>query len=144
MRVPALAAPGAPPVQLLESQEAHVAGRVGLSLAVREHLALDPPAVWARLREVGRATRVALADLPGWQVVDPVDAPGAITALKPAGGQDVAATRRRLINDHGIVTTAAAPARAPKEMREPFLRISPQVDCSAEDLAQLRSALSQR
>jgi hercynylcysteine S-oxide lyase len=142
--VPAMAPPGAPPVQLLESQEAHVAGRVGLSLAVREHLALDPVAVWARLREVGRATRLALADLPGWQVVDPVDAPGAITALKPTAGQDLGATRRRLIDDHAIATTVAGPARAPRDMREPFLRISPQVDCSAEDLAQLRAALSVR
>lgn len=143
-RVPAMAAPGAPPVQLLESQEAHVAGRVGLSVAVREHLALGPGAVWPRLREVGRATRLALADLPGWQVVDPVDAPGAITALKPTAGQDVTATRRRLIDDHAIATTVAGVARAPREMREPFLRISPQVDCSAEDLAQLRAALSVR
>ena len=38
----------------------------------------------------------------------------------------------------------AGPARAPRDMREPFLRISPQVDCSAEDLAQLRAALSAR
>jgi pyridoxal 5-phosphate dependent beta-lyase len=143
-RVPAMAAPDAPPVRLLESQEAHVAGRVGLSLAVSEHLALDPAAVWPRLREVGRLTRLALADLPGWQVVDAVDAPGAITGLKPTAGQDLAATRRRLIDDHGIATTVAGLARAPREMREPVLRISPQVDCSAEDLAQLRAALSVR
>jgi hercynylcysteine S-oxide lyase len=143
-RVPAMAAPDAPPVQLLESQEAHVAGRVGLSRAAGEHLALGPAAVWSRLREVGRVTRVALTDLPGWQVVDPVDAPGAITGLKPTAGQDLAATRRRLIADHDIATTVAGPARAPRDMREPFLRISPQVDCSAEDLAQLRAALSAR
>jgi hercynylcysteine S-oxide lyase len=143
-RVPAMALAGTPPVQLLESQEAHVAGRVGLSLAVREHLDLGPAAVWPRLRMVGRATRLALAGLPGWQVVDPADAPGAITALRPTAGQDLAATRRRLIDDHGIATTVASPARAPREMREPFLRISPQVDCSAADLAQLRAALSVR
>ena len=143
-RVPAMASPDAPPVRLLESQEAHVAGRVGLSVAVREHLDLGPAAVWSRLQEVGRATRLALADLPGWQVVDPVDAPGAITALKPTAGQDLAATRRRLIDDHAIATTAASPARAPRDMREPFLRISPQVDCSVEDLADLRSALAVR
>ena len=143
-RVPAMASPDVPPVQLLESHEAHVAGRVGLSVAVREHLDLGPAAVWWRLQEVGRATRLALTDLPGWHVVDPVGAPGAITALKPTAGQDLAATRRRLIDDHAIATTAASPARAPRDMREPFLRISPQVDCSAADLAELRAALAAR
>jgi pyridoxal 5-phosphate dependent beta-lyase len=141
-RVPAMALPSTPPVQLLESQEAHIAGRVGLSLAVREHLDLDPAAVWARLGEVGRATRLALAGLPGWQVVDPPGAPGAITALRPTAGQDLAATRRRLFGDHGIATTVAGPARAPGDMSEPFLRLSPQADCSPADLAQLRAALS--
>jgi pyridoxal 5-phosphate dependent beta-lyase len=142
--VPGMAVPGTPPVQLLESQEAHVAGRVGLSLAVREHLDLGPAAVWARLAEVGQATRLALAGLPGWRVVDAAGAPGAITALRPAAGQDLIAVRRRLIDDHGIATTVAMPARAPRDMREPYLRISPQVDCSAADLGQLAAALPAR
>jgi pyridoxal 5-phosphate dependent beta-lyase len=142
--VPAMSPPGVPVVGLLESHEAHVAGRVGLSLAVQEHLELGAAAVWRRLHEVGRASRVALSDLPGWQVVDPVDAAGAITALRPTAGQDLAATRRRLITDRGIATTVAGPARAPRDMREPFLRISPQVDCTADDLAQLRAALAPR
>jgi pyridoxal 5-phosphate dependent beta-lyase len=142
-QVPAMAPPGTPPVQLLESQEAHVAGRAGLSVAVREYLDLGPAAVWARLGEVGRATRLALAGLSGWQVVDQPDAPGAITALRPVARQDLAGTRRRLMDDHGIATTVAGPARAPGDMTEPFLRISPQVDCSAADLAQLRTALSE-
>ena len=94
--------------------------------------------------QAGQSQAGGLADLPGWQVVDAVDAPGAITGLKPTAGQDLAATRRRLIDDHGIATTVAGLARAPREMREPVLRISPQVDCSAEDLAQLRAALSVR
>ena len=142
--MPALALPDVPVVALLESHEAHIAGRVGLSLAVQEHLELGPAAVWRRLHDVGRACRAALSDLPGWQVVDPVDAAGAITALRPTDGQELAATRSRLIADHGIATTAARPARAPREMRESFLRISPQVDCSAADLAQLWSALAAR
>jgi hercynylcysteine S-oxide lyase len=143
-RVPGMAVPGTPPVRLLESNEAHVAGRVGLSVAVREHLDLGPAAVRARLAEVGRDTRVALAGLPGWAVVDRADAPGAITALRPTAGQDLAATRRRLAADHGIATTVAGPARAPGDMREPYLRISPQVDCSAADLKQLAAALAAR
>jgi hercynylcysteine S-oxide lyase len=142
VRVPAMALPDEPVVALVETREAHIAGRVGLSLAVHEHLALGPAAVWQRLHDVGRASRAALGDLPGWQVVDPVDAAGAITALRPTDGQDLAATRRRLITDHAIATTVARPARAPREMRESFLRISPQVDCSADDLARLRAALA--
>jgi pyridoxal 5-phosphate dependent beta-lyase len=131
-----------PVMRLLESHEAHVAGRIGLTVAVREHLELGQAAVWQRLRDLGRATRVALDGLPGWQVVDPVDAPSAITVLRPTDGQDLAATRRRLIGDHGIATTVAGTPRAPREMREPFLRISPQVGCSDDDLAALRAALA--
>jgi hercynylcysteine S-oxide lyase len=140
----AMAGPDVPAVALLESHEAHIAGRVGLSLAVQEYLELGPATVWRRLDDVGRACRAALGDLPGWQVVDAADAAGAITALRPTDGQDVTATRRRLIADHAIVTTAAHPARAPRDMRESYLRISPQVDCSAADLVQLRSALTAR
>lgn len=142
IRAEAMAPSDWPVMRLLESHEAHVAGRVGLSVAVREHLDLGPAAVWQRLRELGRATRIALDRLPGWQVVDPVDAPSAITALRPTDGQNLAATRGRLIDDHGIATTVAGTARAPREMREPFLRISPQVGCSDDDLAQLRTALA--
>jgi pyridoxal 5-phosphate dependent beta-lyase len=39
------------------------------------------------------------------------------------------------------VTTAALTARAPREMKEPYLRISPHVDVTPEDLAMLRRAL---
>ncbi len=44
-------------------------------------------------------------------------------------------------NLHGIVTTAGAVSRAPREMTAPLLRISPHVDCTPEDLARLRQAL---
>ncbi len=131
-----------PVVRLLESREAHVAGRVGLSVAVRQHIDVAPAAVWQRLSEVGRATRETLDDLPGWDVVGSVDAPSAITGLRPTREQDLPATRARLISDHGILTTVAGVARAPREMTVPLLRVSPQVDCSADDLARLRQALS--
>jgi pyridoxal 5-phosphate dependent beta-lyase len=130
------------PVRLLESEEAGIAGRVGLCTAVREYLEAGPAQVWQRLAEVGRLTREALAGLPGWQVVGPPAVPSAITALRPAAGQDVAAVRARLLGEHGIVTTAAHPARAPREMTGPLLRISPHVDCTGEDLALLRAALT--
>lgn len=130
-----------PPLRALESSEAHVAGRVGLCDAVRRYLDVGPRRMGQRLADVGRATRAALADVPGWHVVDDEDAGGAITALRPEHQQDVAATRSRLLDEFGIVTTAAMPARAPRDMSGPLLRVSPHADCRADDLAALHAAL---
>jgi hercynylcysteine S-oxide lyase len=129
------------PVCLLEPGEATVPGWVGLCNAVKEYLAAGPDRVWERLATVGRQTREALAGLPGWAVAGPTDAGSAITALRAANGQDVFKTRERLLAEYGIVTTAGAVTRAPREMTEPLLRISPHVDCTADDLAVLRKAL---
>ena len=108
--------PDWPTVHLLESEEAHVAGRVGLGVAVRDHLALGPEVVAARLAEVGRAVREMAADLSGWEAVLP-DAPGGATvSLRPTAGQDVACTRARLLQEHRILTTVCLPWRAPGEM----------------------------
>ena len=119
-----------------------MAGRVGLGAAVREYLADGPEAVWARLAEVGRLTRATLCGLPGWEVVPAADDAGAISALRPADGQDVVAVRARLLTEHGLLTTAALPPRAPGDMPTPLLRVSPQVDCSVEQLVALRTALA--
>ena len=127
------------PMRFLEPGEAHVAGRVGLANAIREHLDAGPAAVRARLVSAGKLTRAMLADLPGWQVVG--DADSAITALRPLAGQDVPSVRSRLLTEHRIVTTAAQPARAPREMDSYYLRVSPHADSAEPDLAQLRSAL---
>jgi len=136
------ALPDAPPVRYLQSHEANVPGRVGLATAVREYTETGPERVWARLAEVGALTREAMRDLPGWAVVEPAGASCAVTALRATAGQDIAATRARLIEGHGIVTTAGRVERAPRDMTEPLLRISPHVDCTAEDLSRLRTALS--
>jgi pyridoxal 5-phosphate dependent beta-lyase len=130
-----------PPVRLLESADAHFAGRIGLCNAVAEFVAAGPSAVCERLALVGKETRAALAEVPGWQVVGEADAPSAITALRPTAGQQVATVRSLLLERHQIVTTAAAPARAPREMTSPYLRISPHVDCTPEALARLAAAL---
>ncbi|MCW2936920.1 MAG: Aminotransferase class [Actinomycetia bacterium] len=138
------AGPGESPVLLMESREAHFAGRIGVCAAVGEHVALGPEVVRARLADVGRLTREALADVRGWEVVpvpDGAAGASAITALRPVAGQKVALVRSMLLADHQIVTTAAVPARAPAEMKEPYLRISPHVDVTPEDLAMLRRAL---
>ena len=131
----------ASPVWFLMAGEASLVARIGLCAAVAEYLESDPEAIWARLAEVGRQTRQTLADLPGWSVSCPTDAGSAITALRAANGQDIPATRARLLESYGIVTTAGAVTRAPREMKEPLLRISPHVDCMPADLAKLRSAL---
>jgi len=136
-----LSHPGAGPVRLLESAEANVPGRIGLATAVREYLDAGPAKVWSRLAEVGTMTREALRGLPGWDVVEPAGSPSAITALRPTAGQDTGEVRARLIAEHGIVTTAAITARAPREMTGPLLRVSPHVDCAAEALSRLREAL---
>ena len=143
---PALGAedwPGETPLaRRLESREAHVAGRVGLAQAVREHLDLGPAALHAELAAVGRSTRSALADLPGWTVCDRLDAPGAVTTLLPPRGMAAAEARARLLTEHAIVTTAAGVERAPGDMAEPTLRLTPHVDTGPEELARLRTALA--
>jgi hercynylcysteine S-oxide lyase len=139
--VPAMMPTEWPPVRLLESHDAHVAGRVGLATAVRQFLDTGPAQVWQRLQQVGQETRKVLSGLPGWQVAG--GGPSAITGLRPVAGQDVAAVRRRLLSEHGIVTTAAVSARAPREMTETLLRVSPHVDCSAADLQRLYAALAE-
>ena len=129
------------PLWLLSATEANVAAWVGLCTAVAEYSEAGPARVWDRLAAVGRQTREALAGLPGWEVADAVDAPSAIVALRATNGQDVACTRTRLLAEHEIVTTAGSVLRAPRDMAEPLLRISPHVDCTLADLDRLRQAL---
>ncbi|MGY1733806.1 ergothioneine biosynthesis PLP-dependent enzyme EgtE [Geodermatophilus sp. SYSU D01045] len=140
--VPALPAPAdLPPLRALESGEAHVAGRVGLVLAVGEHLAAGPHRVRERLAALGRAARQVLDGAGGWRVVEPLDEPTATTTLRPPDGVDVVATRARLLTEHGIVTTAIEPGRAPAELTGWVLRVSPHVDGTLDDLEALATAL---
>ncbi|MCV7280911.1 ergothioneine biosynthesis PLP-dependent enzyme EgtE [Mycolicibacterium flavescens] len=129
-------------LQRLEHGEANIAARLGFSVALGEHLAAGPALVRERLAEVGRMTRTAVADLPGWRVVEPVDEPSAITTLVPTGGADPETVRKRLIADHGIVTTYAGVERAPFEMTSPVLRVTPHVDATDEDVARFVDALA--
>ena len=130
-----------PPMLAFESGEGHVAGRIGLIVAVGEHLAAGPDRVRARLAGIGRATRAALDGVSGWTVVEPADEPTATTTLRPPVGVDVVATRNRLLTEHGIVLSALGPERAPGEMTGPVLRISPHVDATLDDLETLAAAL---
>ena len=130
-----------PPLRALESGEAHVAGRVGLVLAVGEHLAAGPVRVHERLAALGRTAREVLEGVAGWGVVEPLDEPTATTTLRPPDGVDVVTTRARLLTEHGIVTTAIGPQRAPDEMTGPVLRVSPHLDATVDDLEALAAAL---
>ncbi|WP_406817715.1 ergothioneine biosynthesis PLP-dependent enzyme EgtE [Mycobacterium sp. M23085] len=145
---PRLAAPdwastdGSPTVaQQLEFGEANVAARVGFSLALGEHLAYGPQAVYARLAEVGGLSRTVLADVAGWTVVEEVEEPSVITTLVPNDGADPQAVRAWLLAERRILVTFAGVQRAPLELTEPVLRISPHVDITADDLETFAEAL---
>jgi hercynylcysteine S-oxide lyase len=125
----------------LAHAEANVAARVGFSVALGEHLAAGPDQVRARLAEVGAQTRTALAEVPGWSVVEPVDEPSAMTTLTPPDGVDPSRVRARLIAEHGIVTTYLGTERAPLELTGPALRVAPHVDVTAAELDAVAAAL---
>jgi pyridoxal 5-phosphate dependent beta-lyase len=125
-----------------ESHEAHVAGRVGLVVAVGEHLAAGPHRVRERLAALGRATRERLDGRGGWQVAEPLDEPTAITTLRPPDGVDVREVVTRLRTGHGVLTTAAGRERAPRELAGPVLRVSPHLDSTIEQLDLLATALA--
>jgi pyridoxal 5-phosphate dependent beta-lyase len=132
---------GVPPMRAFESGEAHVAGRVGLVVAIGEHVAAGPHRVRERLNALGRATRELLDGVGGWRVIEPVNEPTATTTLHPPDGVDVVATRARLLTEHGIVLSAIGPQRAPGEMTGPVLRVSPHLDATIDDLEALAAAL---
>ncbi len=132
-----------PNADRLELGEANIAARVGFSVAIGEHLAADPTAVYARLAEVGRASRTVLAEVPGWRVVEAVDEPSAITTMAPLDGADPRDVRAWLIAERRIVTTAVILERAPLELTTPVLRISPHVDTTDDDLATFAAALAE-
>jgi pyridoxal 5-phosphate dependent beta-lyase len=94
-----------------------------------------------RLVALGRATRQLLDGVGGWWAVEPEDEPTATTTLRPPDDVDVRATRTRLLAEHGIVTSAIGPERAPGEMTGPVLRISPHLDATVDDLEALAAAL---
>ncbi|KUI35257.1 ergothioneine biosynthesis PLP-dependent enzyme EgtE [Mycobacterium sp. IS-1496] len=137
--------PGAPLTvwQQFEHGESNAAARVGFSVAVGEHLAEGDQHVRARLAEVGRLTREAMGDVPGWRVVEPVDEPTAITTLTPTDGADPHKVRAWLIAERRIVTTACDARRAPRELTAPVLRLSPHVDVTGDELDLTAAALAE-
>jgi pyridoxal 5-phosphate dependent beta-lyase len=140
------AAPGYADVPLsVESSEAHIAGRVGLAAALREHLAAGPERVRERLAAVGQLGRSALDGARGWTVADTNGDRSALVTLAPPPGADVGATREYLLREHAILTTAAGAERAPLDpaATHTLLRVSGHVDASTDDFAALARALEE-
>ena len=98
-----------------ESQEAHIAGRVGLATAAQEW----SPAVGEAAVRIAAYARSVLDGRGGWRVREPGDEPTGITTL--AGGDPVA-TRAALLRE-GFVTSAV-PATRSDDLSGPVLRVS--------------------
>jgi pyridoxal 5-phosphate dependent beta-lyase len=130
-------------VASFEAHEANVAARIGYSVALGEHLAAGAETVRTRLAEIGASARSLLDGTAGWRVVEPADEPTAITTFVPPPGADPAHIRQWLIDQRGIVTTAAELSRAPFELTGPVLRISPHVDVTTADLEAFGVALEE-
>ena len=101
-----------------------------------------PELIRERLAEVGRLTRTVLADVRGWRVVEAVDEQTAITTLEPTHGANPITVRAKLIAEHQFVTTVAGVDRAPFELTQPVLRVSPHVDVTGEELESFARALT--
>lgn len=119
-------------VRRFESMEANIAGRAGLAAAVREWTPELLPLVHARAAQL----RAALADLPGWCVVEPVDEPTGITTL--VGGDPV--PLRAALLAQGFIASAVPTTRA-ADLDRPVLRLSTAAWVTSDDVEHLAAAL---
>ncbi|MEU6792031.1 aminotransferase class V-fold PLP-dependent enzyme [Nonomuraea wenchangensis] len=126
-----------------EGAEAAMAARLGLGEAVREHLALGPAAVHAHLACLGRTARRTLDGAGGWRVREPLDEPSALVTLRPPPGDSVADARARAARA-GLLVSVVPVARAPLDLTEPVLRVSPPPGTPPETLTALARVLSER
>lgn len=118
-----------------DAQEAHVAGRVGLAVAVREWT----PAVLPVILDRARYARTALDGVAGWRVREPVEEPTGITTLV---GGDPVGTRAGLLED-GFVTSAVPVSRS-DDLDTPLLRVSTAAWVEPEHLDALAVSLLRR
>lgn len=122
-------------MQRWETQEAHVAGRVGLAVAAGQWT----PDVLPAIHRAAVQARELLDGVAGWQVREPVGEPTGITTLV---GGDPFATRAGLLED-GFVTSAV-PASRSADLDAPVLRVSTAAWVAAADLERLAPALLRR
>ncbi|MFN2522918.1 MAG: aminotransferase class V-fold PLP-dependent enzyme [Mycobacteriales bacterium] len=130
--LPVAPLPGATGAAHLDVHEAHVAGRVGLAVALDEWT----PELLPVVHGIAAQLRTQLSDLPGWTVVEPVDEPTGITTLV---GGDPAPLRARLLAE-GFITTPVPTTRS-ADMDRPALRISTAAWVTPDDVERLRTAL---
>ena len=108
---------GEPPLRAFESGEAHVAGRVGLVVAVGRPPGGRPrPGAGAAGGAGPRDPRDRSTGPAAGRVVEPVDEPTATTTLRPAGRRrrrrhPCAAAQRPRHRDHARSARSARPAR---------------------------------
>ncbi|TDD20105.1 ergothioneine biosynthesis PLP-dependent enzyme EgtE [Nonomuraea diastatica] len=124
-----------------EGSEGAIASRAGLGVAVREYQELGPLDVHEHVVELGRTARHLLHGAGGWQVAEPLDEPSAIVTLRPPAGDSAEVARARAA-EAGLLVGVAPVARAPLDLREPVLRVSPAPGTEAETLHTLARVLS--
>ncbi len=121
--------------------ESAMVARVGLAVAVGELVAAGPHTVSSRITAIGMSARQRLDEVAGWRVGEPLAEPSAIVTLIPPSGVDPHAVRDRIYTGAGILTSAFATARAPRDMSGPLLRVSPHIYTEPDGIEALAQAL---
>ncbi|MFD1938189.1 ergothioneine biosynthesis PLP-dependent enzyme EgtE [Nonomuraea mangrovi] len=124
-----------------ESSEGAIAARVGLGVAVLEHHALGPSGVHEHLADLGRTARDLLDGAGGWRVAEPLDEPSALVTLTPPPG-DTAENAAARAAAASLLVSVVPTGRAPLDLREPVLRVSPPPGTPPETLHALARVLA--
>ncbi|WP_228011103.1 aminotransferase class V-fold PLP-dependent enzyme [Nonomuraea phyllanthi] len=124
-----------------ESSEAAMAARAGLGVAAVEQHAIGPAAIHAHLAELGRAARGVLDGAGGWRVVEPADEPSALVTLRPPPGDTAEAAAARAA-EASLLVGVVPRTRAPLDLTEPVLRVSPPPGTPLETLEALARVLA--
>jgi pyridoxal 5-phosphate dependent beta-lyase len=118
-----------------ESQEAHVAGRVGVAVAAQQW----EPGLLPLVHERATYARGVLDGVAGWRVREPVSEATGITTLV---GGDPVTTRSGLLED-GFITSAIPVSRS-DDLDVPVLRVSTGPWVTPAELDALAAALPAR
>lgn len=104
-----------------ENWEFHVAGKIGLAVALEGMTATGMPAIWARIQHLADRLRDGLAAVPGVTVHDTGVAKSGIVTFTKAG-ESVADTRARL-TAAGINTSASQSQLTRRDLMEAGIEI---------------------
>ncbi len=130
---PTLAPANGEGIRRWESQEAHVAGRVGLAAAVEQWT----PDLLPQIRAHARRLRELVHGVGGWRVREPWNEPTGLTTLV---GHDPVATRAALLAA-GFVTSAVPTSRS-ADLDTPVLRVSTAAWLDEDDLQRFAGVLA--